>query len=61
MLISGGIQVEWDWKPSDPWVSAVGILDMAALQWSDSYDATAAEYDSPKVVQDWYNKGCVDI
>lgn len=59
MLISGGIPLEWDWKPTDPWVSALGIVDMTSLQWSDSYDAKAAEYDSPQKIKDWYNNGCV--
>ncbi|OAQ61711.1 kelch repeat protein [Pochonia chlamydosporia 170] len=57
MLISGGIPLEWDWKPTDPWVSALGIVDMTSLQWSDSYDAKAAEYDSPQKIKDWYNNG----
>ncbi|KAI0426685.1 hypothetical protein F5Y09DRAFT_56391 [Xylaria sp. FL1042] len=42
---------------ADPWTYGIGILDMTELRWTDSYDADAADYDSPAVVKQWYNDG----
>ena len=40
---------------ADPWNDGIGVFDMTALRWSDSYDATAAEYESPDVVKQYYS------
>ncbi|KAF2141130.1 uncharacterized protein K452DRAFT_288500 [Aplosporella prunicola CBS 121167] len=42
------------WQDPDPWTQGLGIFDMTALEWSDGYDADAADYESPQVVKDWY-------
>ena len=38
----------------DPWVGGVGVFDMTSFAWTDSYNASAEVYDSPKVVKDYY-------
>ncbi|KIV93066.1 hypothetical protein PV10_04311 [Exophiala mesophila] len=38
----------------DPWVGGVGVFDMTSFTWTDSYNASAEVYDSPKVVKDYY-------
>jgi hypothetical protein len=56
MLVIGGTQ------PSnplgiaavDPWPSGLGIFDMTAFAWSDGYDPSAAIYEQPNVVRDYY-------
>lgn len=57
MLSIGGSNPEsgWDWPDHFP--QGLGILDLADLTWGSDYDADADEYDSPKVVQDWYAQG----
>lgn len=57
MVIAGGLPLEWDWKGSDPWVTALGIIDVSGLKWVDRFDASAAAYESPQMVQDWYSQG----
>ncbi|KAI1421022.1 hypothetical protein F5Y12DRAFT_67382 [Xylaria sp. FL1777] len=42
---------------ADPWTYGLGVLDMTELKWTDSYDADAADYDSPAVVKQWYDDG----
>lgn len=37
----------------DPWTN--GIFDMTAFDWSSSYDANAADYESPAVVKKYYS------
>ncbi|PHH63655.1 hypothetical protein CDD81_5636 [Ophiocordyceps australis] len=57
MLISGGIPVQWEWKPDDEWIGAHKILDLSELKLTDRYDAGAAAYEPAKVIKDWYYKG----
>ncbi|KAF2967508.1 hypothetical protein GQX73_g6054 [Xylaria multiplex] len=42
---------------ADPWAYGIGILDMTELEWTDSYDADAPDYESPTAVKDWYDAG----
>lgn len=35
----------------DPWQQGIGIFDMSAMQWSDSYDHAAAPYVTPDMVK----------
>ncbi|KAK5097819.1 hypothetical protein LTR70_002861 [Exophiala xenobiotica] len=42
------------WLP-DPWANGIGIFDMTAFNWSSSYDANAAQYESPDVVKQYYS------
>ncbi len=46
-----------DWDDTDPWNEGIGVLDMSALAWSASFDAGAAAYQPPQIVQNWYNNG----
>lgn len=39
----------------DAWTNGIGIFDMTAFAWSDSYDANATEYESPDVVKEYYS------
>lgn len=45
---------------ADPWTYGIGVLDMTELKWTDSYDPDAPDYESPTVVNDWYNAGNLD-
>ncbi|KAG4273344.1 kelch repeat protein [Fusarium proliferatum] len=45
------------WKDKDPWTQGIGILDLPGLTWSSDYNAEAEDYESPKVVKDWYQSG----
>lgn len=56
-LVTGGINKERTWSTSDPWRHSLGIFDMTTLEWSSSFNANADDYESPQVVQDWYNSG----
>lgn len=47
------------WKDKDPWTQGIGILDLPSLTWSSDYNAEAEDYESPKVVKDWYQSGYV--
>ncbi|KAI0406867.1 hypothetical protein F4802DRAFT_605995 [Xylaria palmicola] len=42
---------------ADPWPYGIGILDMTELEWTDSYDPDAPDYDSPAEVKQWYGDG----
>ncbi|KAH8885365.1 hypothetical protein GQ53DRAFT_829081 [Thozetella sp. PMI_491] len=41
----------------DPWLQGIGVVDLPSMSLKNSYDPKAAAYDSPKVVNDWYNNG----
>ncbi|KAI7759045.1 hypothetical protein LZL87_010040 [Fusarium oxysporum] len=45
------------WIDKDPWTQGIGILDLPSMAWSSEYDADAEDYESPKVVKDWYQNG----
>ncbi|OJD33142.1 kelch repeat protein [Diplodia corticola] len=44
---------DWDETP-DPWHQGIGVFDMTALKYTDEYDANAANYVAPQMVQDHY-------
>jgi hypothetical protein len=58
MISIGGIQDHgttdtWaTWK--DPWPNGLGIFDMTALNWTDTYDAKADPYERGGLVDDFY-------
>ncbi|KAF6829477.1 kelch repeat protein [Colletotrichum plurivorum] len=56
MIVVGGITRD---KTEDAFSQGLGVFDMTELQWKDSYDATAAEYDSPQVIKSLYDEGNV--
>jgi hypothetical protein len=57
MLVTGGLADLGDWAEQDTWTHGLGVFDLSALEWSSGYDADAADYETPKMIQDWYNEG----
>jgi hypothetical protein len=41
----------------DPWTNGIGVIDVSALSWKDSFDPDAQAYASPDVVTSWYSAG----
>ena len=39
---------------TDPWSEGLGVFDMTAMAWKDSYDADAADYVTPDIVKEHY-------
>ena len=35
----------------DPWPQGLGIFDLSAMQWSDSYDSSASAYVTPQLMK----------
>ncbi|KAL9034613.1 MAG: hypothetical protein Q9214_006967 [Letrouitia sp. 1 TL-2023] len=40
----------------DPWEKAIGVFDLTAMEWKDSYDPRAPSYVTPDAVKDYYRK-----
>ncbi|KAK8165499.1 hypothetical protein BKA80DRAFT_342611 [Phyllosticta citrichinensis] len=63
MVVVGGVDfslgIPGDWKDPDPWDNGLGVFDLNDLEWKTSYNASAAAYETPQVVKDWYNRGQV--
>jgi len=59
MISVGGVaEIEsGGWSQIDPWYEGIGVFDMSALAWSEGFDAGAAAYESPQIVQEWYKNG----
>lgn len=59
MIVVGGLGEgdgsDPDWLSQDPWAQGIAIFDLPTLTWSNAYDPNAAEYQSPQIIQDWYN------
>jgi hypothetical protein len=57
MLVIGGTQPSdpLGIAAADPWPNGIGIFDMSAFAWSNSYDPLAAEYEQPEAVRDYYS------
>lgn len=43
----------------DPAPNGMLIFDLVAMQWRDSYDAAAGEYERPSDLKTWYTNGYV--
>jgi hypothetical protein len=56
MLVIGGTQPSnpLGIAAADPWPSGLGIFDMTTFAWSDRYNPSAAIYEQPDVVRDYY-------
>ncbi len=59
MLVMGGSRLTTEQQPSvlgisDPWKNRLGIFDMTELVWKFDYNASAAPYERPQVIQDYY-------
>jgi hypothetical protein len=59
MISVGGLGSARDWYTADEWQQGIGDLDLTAMTWSSSYNATALSYQSPQIVQAWYAAGYV--
>lgn len=47
----------WTVEQRDPWPQGIGVFDLSAFKWSAAYDPEAGEYESPQMIQNWYNQG----
>jgi hypothetical protein len=56
MISTGGIGSEWDWEEQDPWRHSLGVFDMTDLEWKDRFDPDADDYQTPKMIRDWYEE-----
>jgi len=56
MAIMGGIDPNATLQVADTWPLGIGIFDLSAMAFQDRYDADAAPYTSPEVVQRWYTE-----
>ncbi|ETI24326.1 hypothetical protein G647_03695 [Cladophialophora carrionii CBS 160.54] len=41
----------------DPWPGTMGVFDMTEFEWTNRYNAIAAAYESPEIVQRYYRSG----
>lgn len=59
MLSWGGINTGDGrmWGTKDSFPHGIGIFDMTALQWRDSYDADADAYEPHESIRRWYDEG----
>ena len=48
MVAVGGQMGRHNHLTPDPWDQGLGIFDMSAMEWKDSYDPNAAAYTSPE-------------
>lgn len=71
MIIIGGVDPRNDTifsgsadsgsEPVDPWPEGIGIFDMTALKFKDSYEANAKRYETPELIKLFYNDTSVDL
>ncbi|MCJ1268935.1 hypothetical protein MMC22_008823 [Lobaria immixta] len=43
--------------PADPWLKGIGVFDMNALRFKDSYQADARAYETSDVIKNYYTTG----
>ncbi|MCJ1346403.1 hypothetical protein MMC31_004619 [Peltigera leucophlebia] len=65
MIIIGGVDpthditwvgdADWEDEPRDPWAEGIGVFDMTALKFKDSYEANTKPYEPPEMIQSFYN------
>ena len=41
-------------SPADPWLQGIGVFDMNALRFKDSYQAKAGAYETPDFIKSYY-------
>jgi hypothetical protein len=52
MISVGGFVVyDNEYYDNDPWRNGIGVFDLSALEWKESYDPAAASYVTPDVVK----------
>lgn len=57
MVVVGGLSNRASWTDPDPFLQGLGIFDMTDMNWSPSYNANAAAYESSEAVKSWYDQG----
>lgn len=56
MISIGGVHEFEDWQIwTDPWANGLGVFDLSALTWTDTYDHTAAPYEASSLVETYYS------
>jgi hypothetical protein len=58
MLSIGGIQPSSgaaQGQAIDPWTNGIGVFDMTAFKWVDTYTSDADVYQQPDVVEQYYS------
>ncbi|KIW32491.1 uncharacterized protein PV07_04034 [Cladophialophora immunda] len=55
MIVVGGAiaNVANAHQTKDPWAQGLGVFDMTELEWKDSYDPSAATYQTPNIVKQY--------
>ena len=38
----------------DPWPQGIAIFDLSDMAWKERYDPSAAKYQTPRGIKDWY-------
>ncbi|KAF6830910.1 kelch repeat protein [Colletotrichum plurivorum] len=62
MLSVGGTDGKTGWTGEDPWPRGLGLFDMTDWVWKTDYNADAADYETHKTIQDWYQEvGIKDV
>lgn len=71
MIIIGGVDpthditwvgdADWEDEPRDPWAEGIGVFDMTALKFKDSYEANTKPYEPPEMIQSFYNDKSVKV
>lgn len=61
MIIIGGMDPTYSLDTlsnnheKDPWTQGIGVFDMTALQFKDSYQANAERYKTPDIIRRFYS------
>jgi hypothetical protein len=43
-----------EYATADPWTYGIGIFDLSALTWGESYEASKGDYERPDTVTSYY-------
>lgn len=56
MIMIGGQNPTYPLQgPSDPWSQGIGVFDMTALKFKDSYRANAGTYKTPYMIKKYHS------
>ena len=53
VIVGGVVGIVGQLFTADPWDNGIGIFDMSAFEWTDSYNPNALPYVTPQVVKDY--------
>jgi len=45
------------WTDKDPKPQGLGIFDLTDLEWKETYDADASDYETPSIIKSFYDDG----